>query len=159
MSKLSHFDEAGAAHMVDVSDKEMTQRIAVAGGKITMTQIAFDAVQSGTAKKGDVLGVARLSAIMAAKNTSNMIPLCHPLALSKVSVDFDLDTDTQTVAIEVLVKTQGQTGVEMEALSAASVGLLTIYDMVKAVDKSMQISDIRLLRKEGGKSGLYEADT
>ena len=157
MPKLSHFDDAGAAHMVDVSDKDVTDRMAVAEGHISMSVDAFDMVSNGTAKKGDVLGVARLAAIMGSKKTSDLIPLCHPLPISKVSVDFDLDVKSRSVRVEVTVKTTGQTGVEMEALSAASIGLLTIYDMVKAVDKAMVISDIRLLRKEGGKSGLYEA--
>ena len=158
MPKLSHFDAAGAAHMVDVSDKDVTDRIAVAEGRIAMSAEAFEMVAMGTAKKGDVLGVARLAAIMSSKKTSDLIPLCHPLPISKVSVEFDLDDAARSVRIEVTVKTTGQTGVEMEALSAASIGLLTIYDMVKAVDKAMVISDIRLLRKEGGKSGTYEAD-
>ena len=157
MPKLNHFDDAGAAHMVDVSDKDVTDRMAVAEGHISMSADAFDMVSNGTAKKGDVLGVARLAAIMGSKKTSDLIPLCHPLPISKVSVEFDLDDASRSVRIEVTVKTTGQTGVEMEALSAASIGLLTIYDMVKAVDKAMVISDIRLLRKEGGKSGLYEA--
>lgn len=156
MPKLTHFDEAGSAHMVDVSEKEITTRIAIAEGRITMNADAFKAVSSGTAKKGDVLGVARLAAIMGAKKTSDLIPLCHPLPISKVSAEFKLDAETQSVRIEVSVKTTGQTGVEMEALTAASVGLLTVYDMVKAVDKGMVISDLRLLRKEGGKSGVYE---
>ena len=158
MPKLTHFDKAGSAHMVDVSEKEITTRIAIAEGRITMNADAFKAVSSGTAKKGDVLGVARLATIMGAKKTSDLIPLCHPLPISKVSAEFELDAETQSVRIEVSVKTTGQTGVEMEALTAASVGLLTVYDMVKAVDKGMVISDLRLLRKEGGKSGVYEAD-
>ncbi len=156
MSKLSHFDDKGAAHMVDVSDKDETSRIAVAGATITMSAEAFAHVHDGTAKKGDVLGVARLAGIMAAKKTPDLIPLCHPLALEKVEVEFELDETSLSVAITSTVKVSGRTGVEMEALTAASVAALTIYDMVKAVDKSMVIDEIRLLRKDGGKSGLYE---
>ncbi|MEO0343339.1 MAG: cyclic pyranopterin monophosphate synthase MoaC [Pseudomonadota bacterium] len=157
MPKLSHFDDSGAAHMVDVSGKDVTERIAIAEGQITMCAEAFALIKKGTAKKGDVLGVARLAAIMAAKRTSGIIPLCHPLPLAKVGVEFAFLDASRAINIEVNVKTNGQTGVEMEALHAASVGLLTIYDMVKAVDKGMVISNIRLVHKEGGKSGLYQA--
>ena len=156
MSKLSHFDDKGAARMVDVSDKDATARVALAGGRITMSAEAFTHVRDGTAKKGDVLGVARLAGIMAAKKTPDLIPLCHPLALEKVEVEFELDEATSAVEILATVKVSGRTGVEMEALTAASIAALTIYDMVKAVDKSMIIDDIRLLKKDGGKSGLFE---
>ena len=156
MSKLSHFDDKGAARMVDVSDKDATARVALAGGRITMSAEAFAHVRDGTAKKGDVLGVARLAGIMAAKKTPDLIPLCHPLALEKVEVEFELDEATSAVEILATVKVSGRTGVEMEALTAASIAALTIYDMVKAVDKSMIIDDIRLLKKDGGKSGLFE---
>jgi len=158
MSKLSHFDDKGAIRMVDVSEKETTARVARAGGRIAMSAEAFAHVRDGTAKKGDVLGVARLAGIMAAKKTPDLIPLCHPLALEKVEVEFVLDEGASAVEIFATVKVSGRTGVEMEALTAASVAALTIYDMVKAVDKSMTISDIRLLKKDGGKSGLYEVE-
>ena len=157
--KLTHFDADGAAQMVDVSQKAETERIAIAEAVVTMAPETFGIIQSGTAKKGDVLGVARLAGIMAAKKTHDLIPLCHPLALSKVTVDFDAQHETHTIRVRAMVKTVGQTGVEMEALTAASVAALTIYDMVKAVDRSMTIANTRLIRKEGGKSGLYEADT
>ncbi len=157
-SKLTHFTEDGAAHMVDVSGKDVTERVAVAGGRISMSAEAFTHVKAGTAKKGDVLGTARLAGIMAAKKTSDLIPLCHPLALSKVEIDFDLNEASNAVDIRATVKVTGKTGVEMEALTAASVAALTVYDMLKAVDKSMVIGDIRLLKKSGGKSGLYEAE-
>lgn len=155
--KLTHFTEDGAAHMVDVSAKDVTDRVAVAGGRVSMSAEAFAHVKAGTAKKGDVLGTARLAGIMGAKKTSDLIPLCHPLALSKVEIDFDLDEAAHAVSIRVTVKVTGKTGVEMEALTAASVAALTIYDMLKAVDKAMVIGDIRLLKKSGGKSGTYEA--
>lgn len=155
--KLTHFTEDGAAHMVDVSDKNVTERLAVSGGRVTMTAEAFAHVKAGTAKKGDVLGTARLAGIMAAKKTSDLIPLCHPLPLSKIEIDFDLDDAANAVDIRATVKVTGKTGVEMEALTAASVAALTIYDMLKAVDKGMVISNIRLLKKSGGKSGTYEA--
>ncbi|MEL6424773.1 MAG: cyclic pyranopterin monophosphate synthase MoaC [Pseudomonadota bacterium] len=155
MSGLTHFDEAGAAHMVDVSAKDVTHRVAVARGRITMRTETAAMIREGSAKKGDVLGVARLAGIMAAKRTSDLIPLCHPLALSKVAVE--LETTDTTVEIEATVKTTGQTGVEMEALTAVSAAALTVYDMVKAVDKSMEIGEIRLVLKDGGKSGRFEA--
>jgi len=157
MSGLSHFDDAGRAHMVDVSEKDVTARSATALGHIKMTPQTLAIIQEGGAKKGDVLGVARLAGIMAAKRTSDLIPLCHPLAISKVSVDLTPDPDLPGVRIAATVRTIGQTGVEMEALTAVSVAALTVYDMVKAVEKSMVISDIRLTRKEGGKSGIFEA--
>jgi len=156
-SKLTHFTENGAAHMVDVSAKDVTERVAIAGGRISMSAEAFAHVKAGTAKKGDVLGTARLAGIMGAKKTSDLIPLCHPLPLSKVEIEFDLDDAAHAVDIRATVKVTGKTGVEMEALTAASVAALTIYDMLKAVDKSMVIGDIRLLKKSGGKSGTYEA--
>ena len=153
MSQLTHFDENGAAHMVDVSEKDVTSRIATAFSQISMSSEAFALMSEGTAKKGDVLGTARLAGIMAAKQTSNLIPLCHPLAISKVAIEFEIIKNI--VKIEASVKTTGQTGVEMEALTAASVTALTIYDMLKAVDKSMIIGPTHLLAKSGGKSGDY----
>ncbi len=154
--KLTHFDDQGAAHMVDVSDKDITARIATAKGRIIMEPSTLAMISSGTAKKGDVLGIARLAGIMAAKKTPDLIPLCHPLPITKVSVDLDVNEANNCVEIEATVKTTGQTGVEMEALTAVNVAALTVYDMVKAVDKSMQISDIRVVLKDGGKSGLYK---
>lgn len=158
MSDLTHFDDKGAAHMVDVSAKNITHRVAVARGKITMEASTLALITEGRAKKGDVLGVARLAGIMAAKKTHDLIPLCHPLALSKVSLELTPDIENSCVEIEAAVKTTGQTGVEMEALTAVSLAALTIYDMIKAVDKAMIISDIRLALKDGGKSGLFEAE-
>jgi cyclic pyranopterin monophosphate synthase len=155
MSKLSHLDESGAAHMVDIAGKAATVREAVAEGRISMSAEALAAVRDGTAKKGDVLATARIAGIMAAKRTSDLIPLCHPLALTKVSVDFAFEEGG--IRVTSLARLTGQTGVEMEALTAASVALLTLYDMVKAVDKAMIISDIRLLSKTGGKSGDWSA--
>ena len=157
MSELTHFDDKGEAHMVDVSEKQITSRVAVAKGSITMEPETLELITEGRAKKGDVLGVARLAGIMAAKKTHDLIPLCHPLALSKVSLDLTSDTENNCVLIEATVKTTGQTGVEMEALTAVSVAGLTVYDMVKAVDKSMVISNVRLVLKDGGKTGLFEA--
>lgn len=157
MSDLTHFDDKGAAHMVDVSAKDITHRVAVARGKITMQPETLALVTEGRAKKGDVLGVARLAGIMAAKKTHDLIPLCHPLALSKVALELTADPENSAIDIEATVKTTGQTGVEMEALTAVSVAALTVYDMVKAVDKGMVISDVRLVLKGGGKSGLFEA--
>ncbi|MBL4872967.1 MAG: cyclic pyranopterin monophosphate synthase MoaC [Rhodobacteraceae bacterium] len=158
MPDLTHFDDKGAAHMVDVSQKQITARVAVAKGKITMEASTLALITEGRAKKGDVLGVARLAGIMAAKKTHDLIPLCHPLALSKVSLELTPDVDQNCVDIEATVKTTGQTGVEMEALTAVSIAGLTIYDMVKAVDKAMVISEVRLVLKDGGKSGLFEAE-
>lgn len=157
MAKLTHFDEAGRAHMVDVSDKAETARIAVAKGSITMSPDTLALIEEGRAGKGDVLGTARLAGIMAAKKTADLIPLCHPLALSKVAVDLVADPALPGIRIEATVKTTGQTGVEMEALTAVSVTALTIYDMVKAADRGMCIGDIHLALKDGGKSGRYEA--
>ncbi len=155
--KLTHFDAAGQAHMVDVSAKDVTAREAVAQGQVIMAPGTLARVLEGSAKKGDVLGVARLAGIMAAKKTADLIPLCHPLALSRVALELAPDADLPGVRITATVATSGQTGVEMEALTAVSVAALTIYDMLKAVEKSMQIEGIRLVRKSGGKSGLYEA--
>ncbi|WP_375553802.1 cyclic pyranopterin monophosphate synthase MoaC [Roseovarius mucosus] len=157
MSGLSHFDGQGHAHMVDVSDKDVTARVAVAEGHIKMARETFDIIAEGRAKKGDVLAVARLAGIMAAKRTPDLIPLCHPLAITKVTVDLTLDPDLPGVRIAATVKTTGQTGVEMEALTAASVTALTVYDMTKAVDKAMEIGGLRVILKDGGKSGRYEA--
>lgn len=157
MPHLTHFDAKGEAHMVDVSEKEITSRVAVAKGFISMTPDTLALVSEGRAKKGDVLSVARLAGIMGAKKTHDLIPLCHPLAISKVAVDLLVNPDKCGIDIEATVKNTGQTGVEMEALTAVSVAALTVYDMVKAVDKGMIISDIRLVLKDGGKSGLFEA--
>lgn len=157
MSDLTHFDDKGAAHMVDVSDKQITHRVAIAKGRITMAPSTLELITEGRAKKGDVLGVARLAGIMASKKTHDLIPLCHPLALSKVSLELTPIADENCIEIEATVKTTGQTGVEMEALTAVSIAGLTVYDMVKAVDKAMVISDVRLVLKDGGKSGLFEA--
>lgn len=154
---LSHFDDQGHAHMVDVSDKDITDRIATAEGHITMTPQTLALIKDGTAKKGDVLGTARLAGIMAAKKCSDLIPLCHPLPISKVSVDLVPDDDLPGVRVAATVKTTGQTGVEMEALTAASIALLTVHDMVKAVQKDMVISGLRVTLKDGGKSGRFEA--
>ena len=154
---LTHFDSKGDAHMVDVSDKAVTDRVAVAAGHINMAPETFDIISEGRVKKGDVLSVARLAGIMGAKKTPDLIPLCHPLPVTKVAVDLTLDPELPGVQIEATVKTTGQTGVEMEALTAVSVAALTVYDMVKAVDKSMEIGGIRVLLKDGGKSGRYEA--
>ncbi|MET4128339.1 cyclic pyranopterin monophosphate synthase MoaC [Roseovarius sp. MBR-6] len=157
MARLSHFDTQGHAHMVDVSDKPVTDRMAVAEGHVRMARATYDIIAEGRAKKGDVLSVARLAGIMGAKKTPDLIPLCHPLPVTKVAVDLTLDPDLPGVRIEATVKTSGQTGVEMEALTAVSVAALTVYDMAKAVDKAMEMGGIRLLLKDGGKSGRYEA--
>lgn len=154
---LTHFDAEGQAHMVDVSEKAETARMAVAEGWVKMSPETLDIVEKGDAKKGDVLGVARLAGIMGAKKTADLIPLCHPLALAKVSLDLSVDRTRPGVRIEATVKTTGRTGVEMEALTAVSVAALTVYDMLKAAEKGMAIEDIRLVLKEGGKSGRYEA--
>jgi len=157
MDKLSHFDAKGDAHMVDVSDKTETARTAIAQGHVKMSAETLDIIVKGKAAKGDVLGVARLAGIMAAKKTADLIPLCHPLPLTKVAVELTPDAGLGGVRVTATVKTNGRTGVEMEALTAVSVACLTLYDMVKAVQKSMTISDIKLIMKEGGKSGRYEA--
>ncbi|MFC5739566.1 cyclic pyranopterin monophosphate synthase MoaC [Sinirhodobacter huangdaonensis] len=156
MTGLSHFDAQGQAHMVDVSAKPVTDRVAVAEGCVVMTAETLAHVTAGTAKKGDVLGIARVAAIMGAKRTSDLIPLCHPLPITKVSVELTPDADLPGVRIEATVKTSGQTGVEMEALTAVTTAALTIYDMLKAVEKSMRIEGIRVVLKDGGKSGRYE---
>ena len=155
-NKLSHFDEQGAAHMVDVGDKAVTSRIATAKGRIVMAPVTLAMITKGTAKKGDVLGIARVAGIMAAKKTPDLIPLCHPLPITKVAIDLTINEAENCVDIEATIKTTGQTGIEMEALTAVSVTALTVYDMVKAVDKAMHITDIRVVLKDGGKSGLYE---
>ncbi|OWY10104.1 cyclic pyranopterin monophosphate synthase MoaC [Thioclava sp. F42-5] len=155
---LSHFDKDGQAHMVDVSDKDVTDRIAVAEGRVVMLPETLDYVLKGTAKKGDVLSIARIAGIMAAKKTSDLIPLCHPLPITKVTLDLEPDEALPGVRIRATVKTSGQTGVEMEALTAVSAAALTVYDMLKAVEKSMQIEGIRVVLKDGGKSGKYEAE-
>ena len=157
MSDLTHFDQSGQAHMVDVSDKAVTDRVAVAEGWVKMQPETLEKIIEGKAKKGDVLAVARLAGIMGAKKTAELIPLCHPLPITKVSLDLTADEDRPGVRVEATVKTTGQTGVEMEALTAVSTACLTIYDMVKAVEKSMVIEDVRLILKDGGKSGLYKA--
>lgn len=162
-SPLTHFDAQGQAHMVDVAAKPATHRIAIASGRIVMQAATRDLVRSGTAKKGDVLGIARVAGIMAAKKTSELIPLCHPLALTRVAIDFAWFEETEHLAPSVectaTVETVGPTGVEMEALTAVSVACLTIYDMAKALDRSMVISGIRLIEKTGGKSGTYRAES
>jgi cyclic pyranopterin phosphate synthase len=155
MSGLTHFDAAGNAHMVDVSAKDVTARTATARGAVTMQPETLARIREGTAAKGDVLAVAQLAGIMGAKRTADLIPLCHPLALSKVTVTLTPAADR--VEIEATVKVSGRTGVEMEALTAVSVAALTVYDMLKAVDRGMQLTDIRLVHKDGGKSGLFEA--
>ena len=157
MSGLSHFDEQGNAHMVDVSKKAVTDRIATAEGWVKMAKATYDIIAEGRAKKGDVIGVARLAGIMGAKKTPDLIPLCHPLPVTKVAVDLTLDPDLPGLRLSATVKTSGQTGVEMEALTAVSVSALTVYDMAKAVDKAMEIGGIRVTLKDGGKSGRYEA--
>jgi cyclic pyranopterin monophosphate synthase len=156
-SGLSHFDAKGQAHMVDVSAKPVTDRVAVAEGFVRMSAKTLDLITEGRAKKGDVLSVARLAGIMAAKKTADLIPLCHPLPVTKVAVELTPDPSLPGIRIEATVKTSGQTGVEMEALTAVSVAALTVYDMVKAVEKSMVIDGIQLILKDGGKSGRYEA--
>lgn len=155
MAELTHFDDGGNAHMVDVSGKAVTDRLATAEAAIKMRPETLAHITKGTAKKGDVLGVARLAGIMGAKKTSDLIPLCHPLPITKVTLDLTPDETLPGVRITATVKTSGQTGVEMEALTAASTAALTIYDMLKAAEKGMEIVSIRLLRKEGGKSGVY----
>jgi cyclic pyranopterin phosphate synthase len=156
-SPLTHFDSAGQAHMVDVGAKADTARVAVAAGTIKMQPATLALISSGTAKKGDVLGIARIAAIMASKKTSDLIPLCHPLALTRVTVDFEVDAAGSKVHCRAQVETYGKTGVEMEALTAVQVGLLTIYDMCKAADRGMVMTDVRVLEKHGGKSGDWVA--
>ena len=155
--KLTHFDERGAAHMVDVGEKSETHRVAIAEGRIRMLPATLAQVKAGTAKKGDVLGVARIAAIQAAKKTPDLIPLCHPVPLTAVAVEFEIDEPSSTVTCRARAECTAKTGVEMEALTAVQVGLLTIYDMCKAVDRGMTIDGVRLLEKRGGKSGTYRA--
>ena len=155
MSKLTHLDEAGHAHMVDVSGKSDTDRMATATAIVQLTQAAMDVLLEGTLKKGDALAVARIAGIMAAKKTSELIPLCHPLPITKVAVDLETDRATHRILITATVKTRGQTGVEMEALTSASTAALTVYDMMKAVDKGITIASIQLEKKQGGKSGTW----
>lgn len=155
---LTHFDAAGQAHMVDVSDKPDTRRVAVAEARVQMRPETLANVTAGSSAKGDVLGVARVAGIMAAKRTPNLIPLCHPLALTRVALELTPETESASVLIRATVATSGQTGVEMEALTAASVAALTVYDMLKAVEKGMIITGLRLLHKDGGKSGSYDAE-
>ncbi len=154
---LTHFDKQGQAHMVDVGTKADTHRIAVASGKIKMLPATLALIIAGNSKKGDVLGIARIAAIQASKKTSDLIPLCHPIALTRVAVEFEINSSESSISCTVTAETYGKTGVEMEALSAVSVGLLTIYDMCKAVDRGMTISNVQLLEKQGGKSGSWTA--
>src|SRR5574343_579304 len=157
MSSLTHFDSQGQAHMVDVAAKASTHRVGVASGRIDMLPSTLALIESGTAKKGDVLGIARIAGIQAAKKTSDLIPLCHPLALTRVAVEFVINEAMHHVQCTATVETVGQTGVEMEALTAVQVALLTIYDMCKAVVRGMTMTDVHLLEKHGGKSGSYVA--
>ena len=157
-SPLTHFDPQGQAHMVDVGGKAETRRVARAIGRIRMHPATLALVRSGTAKKGDVLGIARIAAIQATKRTGELIPLCHPLALTRVAAEFRIDPEDSAVVCEATAETVGRTGVEMEALTAVSVGLLTVYDMCKAADRGMQIEGIRLLEKQGGRSGHWKAE-
>ena len=154
---LTHFDKSGNAHMVDVGGKEVTERVAIARATVTMQAATVKLIQTKTAKKGDVLAVAQLAGIMAAKKTADLIPLCHPLALSSVDLKLTIDAKRRAVDIEATCKLKGRTGVEMEALTAASVAALTVYDMCKAVDRGMVISDVKLVHKSGGKSGVFPA--
>ena len=157
MAGLTHFDAAGQAHVVDVSDKAVTHRIATARGHVAMSPETLALVEEGTAKKGDVLGIARLAGIMGAKRTADLIPLCHPLPITKVALDLVADPDLPGVRVTATVRTTGQTGVEMEALTAVSVACLTVYDMLKAVQRDMEIGGIAVTLKDGGKSGRFEA--
>ena len=157
-SPLTHFDSLGQAHMVDVSAKDTTHRVARASGVIRMLPATLALIESGHAKKGDVLGVARIAAIQGAKRTADLVPLCHPLPITRVAVDFEVDAAALLVRCTAQVETLGRTGVEMEALTAVQVGLLTVYDMCKAADRGMVMTDIRLLRKSGGKSGEWVAE-
>ena len=157
MKPLTHFDSAGQAHMVDVGDKPATHRVAVASGRISMLPTTLELVKSGNVRKGDVLGVARIAAIQGAKRTSELIPLCHPIAITRISVDLTIDELHSSVECTARVETHGPTGVEMEALTAVQVGLLTVYDMCKAADRGMVIGEVRLLEKQGGRSGSFVA--
>lgn len=156
MSKLTHFNDAGEAHMVDIGEKKSTARRAVVKGDIKMLTETLALITEGKHKKGDVLGIARIAGIMATKRTADLIPLCHPLALTHVSVNFEIDESNNCIECTVATETQGQTGVEMEALTGAQIALLTIYDMCKAVDRGMVIGNVRLIEKSGGKSGLWK---
>jgi len=158
MNELTHFDNQGQAHMVDVGSKNETQRIAIAAGSISMLPSTLQLILKGDAKKGDVLGIARIAAIQASKRTSDLIPLCHPISLTKASVEFSIDETTSSVHCTTTTQCVGKTGVEMEALTATSVALLTIYDMCKAVDRGMVIKEVKLLEKQGGKSGHWVAE-
>src|SRR5210317_1137723 len=158
MSKLTHFNQAGEAHMVDIADKASTARRAIAAGRILMQAQTLQLIQQGKHKKGDVLGVARIAGIMATKRTADLVPMCHPLALTHVAVEMEVDAAANAIDCTVTAETTGQTGVEMEALTGVQVSLLTIYDMCKAVDRGMVISDVRLLEKSGGKSGHWQRD-
>jgi cyclic pyranopterin phosphate synthase len=155
LANLTHFDSSGQAHMVDVGDKSETHRIALASGRISMNQETLALISSGTAAKGDVLGIARVAAIQGAKRTAELVPLCHPIAITRIAVDFVVDEAANAIECSARVETHGRTGVEMEALTAVQVGLLTIYDMCKAVDRGMVIDAVRLLEKHGGASGSY----
>ena len=158
MNKLTHLDATGNAHMVDVSDKHITSRSATAKALVLMLPETLALILGGTAKKGDVLATARIAGIMAAKKTHELIPLCHPLLITKVSVDFVADEKTSSIAVSATVRVEGKTGVEMEALTACSIAALTLYDMCKAVDRGMKITDLRLTEKSGGKSGTFSAE-
>ena len=158
MSKLTHFNQAGEAHMVDIADKPSSVRRAIAAGRIIMQAETLEMVQQGGHKKGDVLAVARIAGIMATKRTADLVPMCHPLALTHVAVEFETDPDASAIECTVTAETTGPTGVEMEALTGVQVSLLTIYDMCKSVDRGMVISDVRLLEKSGGKSGHWKRD-
>ncbi|MDH3761144.1 MAG: cyclic pyranopterin monophosphate synthase MoaC [Gammaproteobacteria bacterium] len=158
MTKLTHFNQAGEAHMVDIADKAASARRAIAGGRIVMQPETLALIEQGGHKKGDVLGVARVAGIMATKRTAELVPMCHPLSLTHVAIEFDIDAGNNAIDCTVTCDTNGQTGVEMEALNGVQVTLLTIYDMCKAVDRGMVISDVRLLEKSGGKSGHWQRD-
>jgi cyclic pyranopterin phosphate synthase len=158
MNKLTHLDATGNAHMVDVSDKHVTSRSATARAQVNMLPETLALILGGTAKKGDVLATARIAGIMAAKKTHELIPLCHPLLITKVSVDFTADEKTSSIEVSATVRVEGKTGVEMEALTACSIAALTLYDMCKAVDRGMKITDLRLTEKSGGKSGTFTAE-
>ena len=155
---LTHFDAAGRAHMVDIGEKAVTQRVAIARGTICMKPETLALVKSGTAKKGDVIGIARIAAIQGAKRTADLIPLCHPIPITRVTVDFEIDEAANAVHCTATVACDGKTGVEMEALTAVQVGLLTVYDMCKAADRGMTMTDVRLMEKHGGKSGSFVAE-
>jgi len=158
MSELTHFNRQGDVHMVDVGEKEETHRVAVAGGEIQMQPATLQLIVAGEHKKGDVLGIARVAGIMGAKKTADLIPLCHPIGLTHLEVDLQADADNDRIVCRARAETRGKTGVEMEALTAVQIALLTIYDMCKAVDRGMRMSDIRLLEKTGGKSGHFKAE-